>query len=328
MQLLTESEAPKGDKMPLLKVENLKIYFHMPRGNVKAVDGVDFEIDEGEIVGVAGESGSGKSTLALGIMRLIVPPGFIEGGNIYFEGKEILHIPEKVFNSEYRWKRIAMVFQGSMNGFTPVFKIRDQIKEVLEVHNYSGDPDQRVNELMKMVNLDPSIADRYPHELSGGQKQRAFIAMALALNPKLLLADEPTTALDVITQTHIINLLKQLKKELGLSILFITHDLALMSMLTDRIYIMYAGEIVEEATTENIVKNAKHPYTQLLMEAVADIRKDYIKGIPGSMPDLANLPPGCRFHPRCPFVMDICKKEEPKLRVVGSNKVACWLYQG
>ncbi|MGC9112385.1 ABC transporter ATP-binding protein [Acidilobus sp.] len=311
---------------PLLKVENLKIYFHMPRGYVRAVDDVNLELNEGEIIGVAGESGSGKSTLALGIMRLIVPPGFIEGGNIYFEGNEILHLPEKVFNSEYRWKRIAMVFQGSMNGFTPVYRIRDQIKEVLEVHGYTGDPDQRVNELMKMVNLDPSIADRYPHELSGGQRQRAFIAMALALNPKVLLADEPTTALDVITQTHIINLLKQLKKELNLSILFITHDLALMSMLADRIYVMYAGRIVEHASTGNIVKNAKHPYTKLLMEAVPDLSKDYVKGIPGSMPDLARLPPGCRFSTRCPFVMDRCKVEEPKLRRVGENDVACWLY--
>ncbi len=311
---------------PLLKVENLKIYFHMPRGIVKAVDDVSIELNDHEIVGVAGESGSGKSTLALGIMRLIMPPGVIEGGNIYFEGQEILHMPEKRFNYEYRWKRIAMVFQGSMNGFTPVYRIRDQIREVLEVHGYSGDYDQRVNELMKMVNLDPSIADRYPHELSGGQRQRAFIAMALALDPKVLLADEPTTALDVITQTHIINLLKQLKKELGISILFITHDLALMSMLADRIYVMYAGRIVEHATTENIVKNAKHPYTKLLMEAVPDLSKEYIKGIPGSMPDLARLPPGCRFQTRCPFVMDRCKAEEPKLRRVEQNDVACWLY--
>ncbi|PVU74229.1 dipeptide/oligopeptide/nickel ABC transporter ATP-binding protein, partial [Acidilobus sp. SCGC AC-742_E15] len=168
---------------PLLRVEGLKVYFHMPRGVVRAVDEVNIYLNKGEIIGIAGESGSGKSTLALGIMRLIMPPGFIEGGNVYFDDTEVLHLPEKVFNTEYRWKRIAMVFQGSMNGFTPVYKIRDQIKEVLEVHGYTGDPDQRVNELMKMVNLDPSIADRYPHELSGGQKQRAFIAMALALNP-------------------------------------------------------------------------------------------------------------------------------------------------
>jgi len=259
-------------------------------------------------------------------MRLIMPPGFIEGGNIYFEDNEVLHLSERVFNTEYRWKRIAMVFQGSMNGFTPVYKIRDQIKEVLEVHGYTGDPDQRVNELMKMVNLDPSIADRYPHELSGGQKQRAFIAMALALNPQVLIADEPTTALDVITQTHIINLLKQLRKELGISIIFITHDIALMSMVADRIYIMYAGRIVEHADTADIVRKPKHPYTKLLMEAVPDPSKDYIKGIPGFMPDLARLPPGCRFQSRCPFVMDICKREEPRLKRVENSEVACWLY--
>jgi len=311
---------------PLLRVEGLKVYFHMPRGVVRAVDEVNIYLNKGEIIGIAGESGSGKSTLALGIMRLIMPPGFIEGGNVYFEDSEVLHLPEKVFNSEYRWKRIAMVFQGSMNGFTPVYKIRDQIKEVLEVHGYTGDPDQRVNELMKMVNLDPSIADRYPHELSGGQKQRAFIAMALALNPQVLIADEPTTALDVITQTHIINLLKQLRKELGISIIFITHDIALMSMIADRIYIMYAGRIVEHADTAEIVRKPKHPYAKLLMEAVPDLSKDYIRGIQGFMPDLARLPPGCRFQTRCPFVMDICKREEPRLKRVENSEVACWLY--
>jgi peptide/nickel transport system ATP-binding protein len=311
---------------PLLRVEGLKVYFHMPRGVVRAVDEVNIYLNKGEIIGIAGESGSGKSTLALGIMRLIMPPGLIEGGNVYFDDTEVLHLPEKVFNSEYRWKRIAMVFQGSMNGFTPVYKIRDQIKEVLEVHGYTGDPDQRVNELMKMVNLDPSIADRYPHELSGGQKQRAFIAMALALNPQVLIADEPTTALDVITQTHIINLLKQLRKELGISIIFITHDIALMSMIADRIYIMYAGRIVEHADTAEIVRKPKHPYAKLLMEAVPDLSKDYIRGIQGFMPDLARLPPGCRFQTRCPFVMDICKREEPRLKRVENSEVACWLY--
>ncbi len=312
--------------MHLLQVEDLKIYFHMPRGKVRAVDEVSLYLDKGEIIGVAGESGSGKSTLALGVMRLIMPPGVIEGGNIYLGGTEILHLPEKVFNSEYRWKKIAMVFQGSMNGFTPVYKIRYQIREVLEVHGYPGDPDRRVDELMKMVNLDPSLADRYPHELSGGQRQRAFIAMALALDPQVLIADEPTTALDVITQTHIINLLKQLRKELGLSIMFITHDIALMSMIADRIYVMYAGKIVEQAATSDIVRSPKHPYTKLLMEAVPDLSKENIKGIPGMMPDLARLPPGCRFSTRCPFVMDVCKKAEPKLKRVGNSEVACWLY--
>ena len=311
---------------PLLKVEKLRIYFHMPRGNVRAVDDVDLELDKGEVVGIAGESGSGKSTLALGIMRLIMPPGVIEGGNVYFEGQEILHIPESEFNRLYRWKKIAMVFQGSMNGFTPVYRIGEQIKEVLEVHGYTGDPDARVKELLKLVNLDPSLADRYPHELSGGQRQRAFIAMALALNPEVLIADEPTTALDVITQAHIINLLKTLRKELGISIIFITHDIALMSMIADRIYIMYAGRIVEESTTYNIVRNPKHPYTKLLLQAVPDINKEEIKGIPGFMPDLARLPPGCRFQTRCPFAMDVCKKEEPRLKQVGDSKVACWLY--
>lgn len=311
---------------PLLRVEKLRIYFHMPRGVVRAVDDVDIELGKGEIIGIAGESGSGKSTTALGIMRLIMPPGRIEGGKIYFKDQELLGLSERAFNKEYRWKKIAMVFQGSMNGFTPVYKIREQIREVLEVHDYSGDPDQRVNELMKLVNLDPSLADRYPHELSGGQRQRAFIAMALALNPEVLIADEPTTALDVITQAHIINLLKTLRKELGISIIFITHDIALMSMIADRMYIMYAGRVVEEADTVTIVRRARHPYTKLLMEAVPDLKKETIRGIPGFMPDLARLPQGCRFQTRCPFVMPICKEKEPQLEEVEPHhKSACWL---
>jgi peptide/nickel transport system ATP-binding protein len=214
-----------------------------------------------------------------------------------------------------------------MNGFTPVFSIGYQIKEVLEIHGYEGDYDERTTELLKMVELDPQIADRYPHELSGGQKQRAFIALALAVNPPFLIADEPTTALDVVTQVNIINLLKRLRKEKGIAILLITHDLALLSEVVDRIYILYAGRIVESGTGKEIFEQPKHPYTKGLIASIPTLSSTKIAGIEGFMPDLANLPAGCKFSPRCPFVMEMCKKEEPQLRTVGENQdAACWLY--
>jgi len=311
----------------LLEVKNLKIYFYTKRGVVRAVDGVNLHVEKGEIVGLAGESGSGKSTIGYGIMRLVPFPGKIVEGQILFEGEDILKLDENTFRKNYRWKKIAMVFQGSMSGFTPVFKIKDQIIEVLKIHGWEGDYEKRVEELFKMVNLDPMLANKYPHELSGGQKQRAFIAMALALNPDLLIADEPTTALDVIVQEYIINLFKKLRKELGISIIFITHDLALLSEIADRVYVMYAGKIMESGPSEVIFKKPRHPYTQALIDAIATLDKNEIKGIPGSMPDLSKPPLGCRFNTRCPFAKDICFKEEPKMKEFSDgDEVACWLY--
>ncbi|MEM3802727.1 MAG: ABC transporter ATP-binding protein [Saccharolobus sp.] len=312
----------------LLEVKDLKIYFYTKRGVVKAVDGVNLNLDKEEIIGLAGESGSGKSTIGYGIMRLVPFPGRIESGKILFKGEDILSLDENTFRKNYRWKKIAMVFQGSMSGFTPVFKIRDQIIEVLKIHEWNGDYDERVNELFKMVNMDPALADKYPHELSGGQKQRAFIAMALALNPEILIADEPTTALDVMVQANILNLLKELRKDLGISIIFITHDLALLSEISDRTYILYAGKIMESGSSEVIFKRPRHPYTQLLVESIATLDKDVIRGIPGFMPDLSNPPLGCRFNTRCPYAKDICVKEEPKFKLFSDgDEVACWLYE-
>jgi len=311
----------------LLEVRNLKVYFYTKRGIVKAVDDVNLYLDKGEIIGLAGESGSGKSTIGYAIMRLVPFPGKIEGGEILFKGENILKLDEETFRKNYRWKKIAMVFQGSMSGFTPVFKIRDQIIEVLRIHGWTGDYDKRVEELFKMVNMDPQLAEKYPHELSGGQKQRAFIAMALALNPEILIADEPTTALDVMVQEHILNLLKKLREELNLSIIFITHDLALLSEISDRDYMLYAGKVMESGPSEVIFKKPRHPYTSLLVESIATLNKDIIKGIPGSMPDLSNPPVGCRFNTRCPFARDICFKEEPKMKAFSDgDEVACWLY--
>jgi peptide/nickel transport system ATP-binding protein len=311
----------------MINVKDVKVYFRSPRGQVKALDGVSLDIGKGEIVGLAGESGCGKSTLALGISRLILPPGKIVAGEVNFDGTDILKLEEREFREKYRWKKMSMVFQGSMNGFTPVFTIGYQIREVLKIHGYNGDHNQRTRDLLQMVELDPEIESRFPHELSGGQKQRAFIAMALALDPPFLIADEPTTALDVVTQVSIMNLLKKLRKEKGIAILLITHDLALISEIADRVYILYAGRMAESGTASDIFINPQHPYTKGLIASIPTLKSTKIAGIEGFMPDLANLPPGCKFYPRCPYVMEVCKKDEPQLRNVRNDQVAaCWLY--
>ncbi|AHC50918.1 peptide ABC transporter ATPase [Sulfolobus acidocaldarius SUSAZ] len=312
---------------PLLQVKGLKVYYYTKRGIIKAVDDVSIDVEKGEVVGLAGESGSGKSTIGYAIIRLVPPPGAIAGGQILYNGEDIVVLDQDSFRRNYRWKKISMIFQGSMSGFTPVFKIKDQIIEVLKLHNWNGDYEERVKELFRMVNMDPILAEKYPHELSGGQKQRAFIAMALALNPELVIADEPTTALDVIVQEYIVNLLKQLRKDYNLSIIFITHDLALLSEISDKLYILYAGKMMESGSSEVIFKRPRHPYTQLLVNSIATLDKDMINGIPGYMPDLSNPPTGCRFNTRCPFAKEICFKQEPKFTTFqDGDEVACWLY--
>jgi peptide/nickel transport system ATP-binding protein len=309
----------------LLEAKGLKIYYTSPRGDIKAAEEVNLQIGRGEIVGLAGESGSGKSTVALGMMRLVNPPGRVAGGEVLFDGTNILTIPEDDFRRDYRWSKMSMVFQGSMNGFTPVFSVGSQIDEVLKMHGREGG-EAAVRKLLQLVDLDESIARRYPHELSGGQKQRAFIAMALALEPKMLFADEPTTALDVITQATVLNLLKRLRKEMGISILLITHDLALISEAVDSLYIMYAGRIVENGPSKTVFGKARHPYTNGLMSATPTLRSTEIKGISGFMPDLAHLENNCSFNTRCSRVMDRCRVERPELKRVEGEEVACWLY--
>jgi peptide/nickel transport system ATP-binding protein len=259
------------------------------------------------------------------MLRLLTPPGKVVAGEVLYRGIDILKLDAEEFRANYRWKKLAMVFQGSMNGFTPVFTIGSQIKEVLTLHGKQAS-DEVVRELLEQVQLDETIARRYPHELSGGQKQRAFIAMSLALEPEVLVTDEPTTALDVITQVNMMNLLKALRKELGISIILITHDLALISEAVDRLYIMYAGGVAEEGVSAEFFAKPKHPYSQGLLASTPTLNSKEIKGIPGFLPDLANLPPGCWFAPRCPFAMEICKKEMPSLKGVGGERVACWLY--
>ena len=317
--------------MALLEVKGLRTYYYTYRGVVKAVDNVSFEVEKGETLGLAGESGCGKSTAAYSIIKLVPPPGRIVGGSIIFDGMDITKMSEKEVRDKIRWKRISMVFQGAMNALTPVYTVQKQIVEVLTYHAKMDKKAaiERAAELLEMVGLDRTVLRRYPHELSGGMKQRAFIAMALALNPDLLIADEPTTALDVVVQAQILNLMKRLQKEFNLSLILITHDLSVTAEMSDKVAIMYAGKVVEYGPSELIFREPLHPYSEGLIMSIPSLRNPRkVKWIPGLPPDLVEPPPGCRFHPRCPHAMDRCKKEEPPLVEERGRKVACWLYAG
>lgn len=310
-----------------LRVENLKAYYFVSNGVVKAVDNISFVLHKGESLGIAGESACGKSTLGLSMMRMLQPPGKIVDGKIVLHGTDVLALSEKEYTRKVRWKRISMVFQGAMNALDPVYSIKDQLKEVLTIHGFPQEKmEARMREAVKQVGLDPSVINRYPHELSGGMKQRIVIAMALMLEPEFVIADEPTTALDVLVQAQIINLLKKLKKE-GMTIMLITHDLAIVSEIADKIGIMYAGEIIEFGSAEQIYGEPKHPYTQALIAAIPRLKGDktisYVKGNP---PNLANPPKGCRFYDRCPHAMDVCKQDPPLIKI-NEGYVRCWLYE-
>lgn len=315
---------------PLLDIHNLYLYYADRRGAVRAVDGVSFTLEGGgQALGIVGESGSGKSSLAAAIMRML--PGNVARfeGDIYLGGQEISRLPEAQFRRKVRWHQIALVPQGAMNGFNPVVRVGEQIIEPATVY---GDMDrrtarQKAEELLARVGLPTEIYNRYPHELSGGMKQRAMIAAALILTPALVILDEPTSALDVSVQAQIMNLLKELKQELGLSILFITHDIALASDLCDRLAVVYAGEIVELGTAEQILTAPAHPYSQKLLASIPRLHDPQMPAfIPGSPPDLRQPPPGCRFHLRCPAVFDRCKAEWPVAFYPQPGQMArCWL---
>jgi len=323
----------------LLKVEDLHTYFYTYEGVVKAVDGVSFEIKKGEIFGLVGETGCGKSVTALSIIGLIDEPGRIESGKIIFNGKNLLELSEEE-RRKIRGKGITMIFQEPMTALNPVYTIGDQILEILLLHKYGIENIKKapkelkekerknVVEMLKLVRMpDPErTIDSYPHELSGGMRQRAMIAMMLATQPALLIADEPTTALDVTVQAQILNILMDMKDKLGISILLITHDLGVVAEICDRVAVMYAGNIVEIGDVYSIFKKPLHPYTRGLMAAIPSMaeKKEELKYIKGSVPNLIYPPPGCRFHPRCEYAKDICKKEKPKLiEVEPDHWVAC-----
>ncbi len=316
--------------MALLEVKELKTYYYTLRGVVRAVDNVSFTLKRGEVLGIAGESGCGKSTLAWALLGLIPPPGKIAGGSVILDGTDITKLSENDLRKKVRWKKVSMIFQGAMNALTPVFTIEDQLAEPLIIHKgmHKNEARERIAEMLKAVGLDRTVMKRYPHELSGGQKQRVIIAMALLLNPDLVIADEPTTALDVIVQAQIMNLFKKIKKEYNIGMIFITHDLSLIAEIADKVAVMYAGKIVEIGSSDQVFGNPRHPYTQGLLRSIPRIRsKEKITWIPGVPPDLVRPPPGCRFFPRCKYVKERCRKEEPELKEVESGHfVACHLY--
>ena len=309
--------------MTFLRVEGLCSTYSSSKGPVYAVDDVDFELDSGESIGIAGESASGKSTLGLSIIRMLL--GGDTKGKVDFDGDSILDMEKSKFDDEYRWKKISMVFQGAMNSLDPVFTIDEQFVEVLKQHKYSGDFKKTISDAMKSVSLDENVLKKYPHELSGGMKQRVIIAMALLLKPKFVIADEPTTALDVLIQAQIINLLKKLKKD-GMSLMLITHDLSVLSEIADRIGIMYGGQMVEFGSSKQIYKNPKHPYTQGLLDSIPTLKGNHPKYIKGVPPSLLDAPTQCRFLERCPVAIEKCKELPPKFKT-DTGYVRCWLYE-
>lgn len=316
----------------VLEVTNLSTSYMTFRGVVRALEKVSLKLEKEEILGIAGESGCGKSTLAWSIMGLVPPPGKIVEGSVKIEGIDILKLPENERRKKILWEKISMVFQGAINSLNPVYTIGYQLAEPFIYHrNYTKkEAYEKVRELLKMVGLNPELEKRYPHELSGGMKQRAVIAMALALEPSVVIADEPTTALDVVIQSQILNLMKKLKQEKRLSFILITHDMSVIAEMADKVAIMYAGRIVEYGPSDIIFNNPYHPYTRLLIKSIPRLRGpiEKLHYIPGEPPNLISAPPGCKFHPRCPQAFEQCRKEEPELiEAEKGHFVRCWLYE-
>ncbi len=322
-------EAERRRSVALLEVKDLKVYFSTPDGDVRAVDGVTFSLDEGESLGLAGESGCGKTTAALSIMRLLPKNGRIVSGSINYQGYDLTKLTPPQLRS-IRWKHISIVFQGAMNALNPVKRVGAQIAEPIKVHEHvdEDEANKRVGELLELVGIHKDRASEYPHEFSGGMRQRVMIAMALACNPRIVIADEPVTALDVMIQAQILELLERLKKELGLSMILISHDLSVMAETCEKMAIMYAGRMVETGSVRDVFKGSKHPYTKDLISAFPDIKgpQTLPAYIPGDIPSLIHPPSGCHFHPRCKFAWNLCQEQEPELLPVGpGHAAACHL---
>jgi len=315
--------------LALLEVKDLRVHFSTPDGDVRAVDGVTFSVGEGESLGLAGESGCGKTTAALSIMRLLPRNGRIVSGSITYQGYDLAKLSMPQMRS-IRWQHISIIFQGAMNALNPVKRVGSQIAEPIILHEKVDEEaaQKRVGELLELVGIHKDRASEYPHEFSGGMRQRVMIAMALACNPRLVIADEPVTALDVMIQAQILELLEKLKRDLGLSMILISHDLSVMAETCDSMAIMYAGKIVETGSVRDVFKRSKHPYTKDLIGAFPDIKgaRTLPAYIPGDIPSLIHPPSGCPFHPRCKLAWKLCEDEEPALLPVGDgHRAACHL---
>ncbi len=315
--------------MKLLEVNNLKTYFKTSKGMLKAVDDVSFDLEHGEALGLVGESGCGKTTSALSIARLLPKEGRIAGGQILLNGRDVITAPESELRRR-RWTDVSIIFQGAMNALNPVMTVGKQIAEAIVLHEKASEADalRKTKDLLEMVEIPAARYKHYPHEFSGGMKQRAMIAMALACDPKLIIGDEPTTALDVMIQAQILNLLERLRRELSMGMILITHDLAILGETCDKIAVMYAGKIVETGSVKDIFEDARHPYTKRLIGCFPNVKgeKTIPDGIEGFPPNLLDPPGGCAFHPRCDFACDICKVQTPEsVSIGGKHKVACHL---
>lgn len=320
-----------SEEKEVLQIEDLKIYYKSIWGEYKVVDGVSISIRRGEIFGIAGESGCGKSTLVEGILRLVKPPGYIAGGKVLFEGVDILKLDEEEFRKRYRWRKLSYIPQGAMNALNPVLKIEEQMIDAIMDHFHL--PREKCKEYaiaaLEAVGLPPEVLNMYPHELSGGMRQRVIIATAIALSPSVVVADEPITALDVVMARTVLETLAMLKEKFGITVVFVSHDMAAHAELVDRLAIMYAGKVVEVGDVYKVFSNPLHPYTQGLINAIPKLDKKTIKPIPGLAPSPLEWPPGCRFHPRCPFATEKCKKEQPILEEIEPGRlVACHLISG
>ena len=315
---------------PVLRVNDLRVYYHTARGPVKAVDRVSFALEPGTRLGLVGESGSGKSTMALALMRMIKTPGRIEGGQMLLGDTDLARLDEEAMR-QVRLSQISMIPQGAMNSLNPVVRIRQQIADGLRAHGIKltgKELEVRISQVLEWVDLEPAVAQMFPHELSGGMKQRVCIAIAISLRPKVIIADEPTSALDVVVQRQVMETIKRVQEELGAAVILIGHDMGLMVQFVDRMVVMYAGKVAEMGSIRGMFTQPMHPYTQLLISSLPQLEsKGELQGIPGIAPSLLNPPTGCLFHPRCPKVMDICNQKTPMLQQHDSGQaVACHLY--
>ncbi len=317
--------SPSSILMPLLDVRNLTVDYTTPEGvRLRAIEDVSFTLERGQALGIVGESGCGKTTAMMALMRLLPAAGRVSGGQVLFDGDDMLELTAAEFRRR-RWLDMAMVFQGAMNALNPVRTVGDQIREAIVTHlAWPRDQvERRVGELLDLVGIPPWRAVQYPHQYSGGMRQRAMIAMALACKPQLLVADEPTTALDVMIQAQIINLLDRLRRDLDLALIIVTHDLGVVAEACQQVLVMYGGQVAEYGPVEHVFTDPRHPYTERLLRAFPDIGGGReLQSIPGTPPRLSDLPSGCRFHPRCPLAVERCRSETPALRPVGHDQMA------